>query len=520
MKLIDAQTMRALDQHAIQETGIPGLLLMENAGRGATQCMLDLWGEDLARGVLVLCGRGNNGGDGFVIARHLHNAGVPVAICLFGSEEALRGDALTNFDIVRRMGLLITSVVDASEWALQAEAFLEKNAYVVDALLGTGLQREVSGLLARVIEDVNRATGSVFAVDIPSGLNASTGRPQGPTIRAAATATFGVAKLGLVMDTAIPYVGKLSVVDISIPREQLAQTPTDHRQLDAAQIIEMLPARDACGHKGTFGHLAVVAGSAGKMGAAVLCAHGALRSGTGLVTLVIPSSCAGELRGLWPEVMLEVVEDQGRGCFGESGLEALLALLAGKRALAIGPGLGGDPAVAGVVRVLVARSGLPMVVDADGLNGLSAGNGLATPSLDKCILTPHPGEAGRLLSCTATEIQGRRLESVIQLAIDSGAVALLKGCRTLVASPLGRISVNPTGNSGMASAGVGDVLTGVIGGLLAQGLDLESAACVGAYLHGLAGDLAQERVGQRAMVAGDVIAALGPAFSTLLQDDG
>ncbi len=518
MRVCDAETMRGLDRFAIEEVGIPGVVLMENAGRGTARLIEEHFQDALAGGVTVLCGRGNNGGDGFVVARHLHNWGHNVRVYLLTRREKVGGDAAINLAVADRMGIEVLEVPDEAAWeSVQEQAF--RCGLVVDAMLGTGLHSHVRGLYRRVIEALNRTELPVVSVDIPSGLDTSSGRPHGIAVHAAMTATYGLAKLGQVLETAVDYVGRLHVVDISIPRERLALGDTDDRLVEADDVLEVLPPRPFDGHKGTFGHLCVLAGSVGKVGAAVLASHAALRSGVGLVTLAIPRSAVPFLSALGAEVMLDILEDEGTGHLTPACLPQLEDILENRTAIAAGPGLSTEPGVKEVLVHLLETVDLPMVVDADGLNVLVGALEQVRQARPPVILTPHPGEAGRLLGISARDVQADRVGWVRKLAAVTDAVVVLKGARTLTATPKGRVSVNPTGNPGMASAGSGDVLTGLIGGLLAQRAPLEGAAVAGVYLHGLAGDIAAEVTGQHALVAGDIVEALGAAFQAL-QDTG
>ncbi len=514
MRLCDAETMRGLDRHAIEEVGIPGVVLMENAGRGTAELMRAAWDTHLAEGVTVLCGRGNNGGDGFVVARHLHNWGYPVRAYLFSRGDRVSGDAAVNLAAAIRMGIPVQEVPDEAAWeAVRLEALGAR--VLVDALLGTGLRSDVRGLLRKVVEDVNASGRLVMAVDIPSGLDTATGRPHGVAVRADMTATYGLAKLGQVLEPAVAHVGELHVVDISIPREKAEQGPTHDRLVEAEEVALSLPDRPFDGHKGTFGHLCVLAGSVGKVGAAVLACHAALRSGVGLVTLAIPRSAAPFLSSLMPEVMLDLLEDDGHGHVSPVSIPRLEEILAHRTAVAVGPGLSTGDGVREVLEHLIRNAGLPMVVDADGLNVLAGHLDVVAEAGTPVILTPHPGEASRLLETSTAEVQADRVGAVRTLAARARSVVVLKGARTLTATEGGRVSVNPTGNAGMATGGAGDVLTGLIGGLLAQGVDAEDAAVSGVYLHGLAGDLAAEVTGGRALAAGDLIDALGAAFQAV-----
>lgn len=514
MKLCDAATMREMDHQAIHHFGIPGVVLMEHAGKGTVEHMKTVFGAHLRGGVTVLCGRGNNGGDGFVIARLLHNEGIPVKVYLFCPLTSLQGDAALNARIAIRLGILVLEVNDADHWRqLRTQALSPE--LVVDALLGTGLNTEVVGLYRLAIEDLNAANKKVISVDIPSGLDASSGRPHGIAARATLTCTYGLAKLGLFQDPALPYVGEVQVVDISLPGVLLRGEHLRDRLMTEQAARRLLPARPVWGHKGTFGHVGIVAGSAGKGGAAVLAAHGALRAGAGLVTLLVPESTLPTLAGLWPEVMVECLPDDGEGRLTLDLLPVLQAQLQGKTAVAIGPGLSQHPPVGEVVRALLANLTVPVVLDADGLNVLGTELEWLQTVQARLVLTPHPGEAGRLLGLSTAEVIHDRPAAARALAQKTRAMVVLKGARSLIVHPEGHLTVNGTGSPAMAKAGSGDVLTGLMVGLLSQGLDPEPAAQLGVYLHGRAGELAAREKGKWSPVASDLLTWVGQAFQTL-----
>ncbi|MDA8164017.1 MAG: NAD(P)H-hydrate dehydratase [Desulfobacteraceae bacterium] len=485
MKLPTAQQMRQLDRTAIEEYSIPGLVLMENAGRGTVAALRQQLGEPAGRTVAILVGPGNNGGDGLVIARHLHQLGALPRLLLLAPDK-LAGDAAVNLAIVRRLGLPMETLGPGDDLA-PVRRLLRHSWLAVDALFGTGLKRPVEGHFAAVIELLNEVPVPVVAVDIPSGLDADNGRPLGACVRADLTVTFALPKPGLVAGRGRQLAGRLEVVDIGIPPAAVHDLGIATELLTPALISPWLPRREAAAHKGTFGHLLAVAGAEGKTGAAILCGQGALRAGTGLVTLAVPKKCNSVFETALTEAMTLPLA-AGGGRLSIDDYETVAAGSQGKQALAVGPGLGTATETAGMVLRLYRECSLPMVVDADGLNILAANpEAIAAPPAPR-ILTPHPGEMGRLAGRSSKEVQADRLGAAAAFAREYRVYLVLKGEGTIIAAPDGRLAINPTGNPGMAAGGMGDVLTGIIGGLLAQGLDPWQAACLGVYAHGAAGD--------------------------------
>jgi NAD(P)H-hydrate epimerase len=483
MLLVSAAQMRALDRETIDGIGVPGAVLMESAGRGVVDVMAATVPLPRLR-VVVFCGPGNNGGDGFVIARHLLNRGAHVTAALVGARDKLSGDAKLHGDAAANSGV---PFVDA------AQADLRDGDCVVDAIFGTGLSRPVAaGPAYDCIARINSHRALVFAVDVPSGLDADRG-VIGPCVRADHTVTFAFAKLGLVTASAMSVVGKLHVHDIGIPAG-LAQKHGVMAGLLEPEILETLRNRDREGHKGTHGHVLVVAGSPGKVGAAILCGTAVLRAGAGLCTLAMPPAAADHVEGRVPELMLER--------YGE-----LQPLLDGKKAIAAGPGIPREPAMRDQLRQLIA-SPLPLVLDADALNHVAQDQTLLHKRAVATVLTPHPGEAARLLGLTVPAVQADRYAAARALADRYGAVAVVKGARTIIAAPDGRLAVCPTGNPGLGTGGTGDVLTGCVGAALARVSDAFIAACAAVYLHGAAGDAAAGRRSETGLLAGDVIDAL------------
>lgn len=507
---VTAEQMRELDRVTIEEIGIPGAVLMETAGRRIAEAVAELDAGDRSARVAVVCGAGNNGGDGFVCARVLRELGFDAAVYLAMPADKIGGDAALHLAAYRQVGGVVMLIDDPTKLDDEA-ASIESADVVVDALFGTGLTRAIEGHLARVVEVINQTTGAVVAADIPSGLSADTGLPFGAAVRADMTVTMAFAKVGLIGDPGFIWAGQLRVAEIGIPRALAAVSEVAVGLLEAGDVAELVPALAPGDHKGRRGDLLVIAGSPGKRGAGRLTAWSGLRSGAGLVTLAGAGQTTAEIDVPDP-VMSQILDIDARPA------EILGDVVAGRDAIAIGPGVPtGDWGRQLVLDTLDAAES-PMVIDADGLNHLVG-------SLDKLaaleipvVLTPHPGEAGRLLGSSAVDVQRDRLGAARELASRTRAVCVLKGARTVVCdgrSPESFATVNPTGNAGMATAGAGDVLTGVIGALLAQKVPAADATRLAVFAHGLAGDLAAESLGARAVTASDIAEALAPAFASL-----
>ena len=506
MRLVSAAEMRAIDKAAIERFGVPGLGLMERAGAAVARAV------HAARGangrVLALCGAGNNGGDGYVAARHLRADGVDVRVVALASRAQLRGDALAAREEAERAGVAIADGLEAGK--LDAGA----GDVVVDALLGTGLARAPEGAYAKAIELVaalRARRAKVVSVDIPSGLSADTGRPLGPCVRADATVTFAFQKRGLVLHPGPSYAGEVLLADIGIPAEAAAQVPVGCELLDEQNAMKLVPARPPDAHKGDAGRVLVVAGSPGKTGAAHLALTGALRGGAGLVTLaareeVLPFALAGR-----PEAMS--IPLLGSGPLGERDLEPLLSAARGMDAVVVGPGIPRGPETAHLLRAFLERAGIPAVLDADALNALAERPGLAGGLPSPAVLTPHPGEMARLVGGTVGSVQEDRIGVAAEKARAWGCVVVLKGARTVVASPDAPPAVVLAGNPGMATGGTGDVLAGLTGALLASHLPAFDAARAAAFAHAAAGDVACERWGERGLLASDLADALGAVWA-------
>lgn len=514
MRVLDAAQMREADRRTIDEIGVPSIVLMENAGRAVAGAIVARFATRERRRVAVLCGRGSNGGDGLVVARVLAERGAAVTIILLARAEEVRGDARTNLDIAGRLGLRVTEAPGASAWqACRPEVAAAD--LVVDALVGTGLRAPLEGLPAAVVADVNAARRPVVAVDLPSGLSADTGACIGACVKARVTVTLGAPKLPLVVSPAAELAGEMVVADIGIPARVVDELAGRRVELLTRDILRArLPARARDAHKGDHGRVVVVAGSAGKAGAARLAGTGALRSGAGLVTVATPASCVGPVAAV-PEYMTAALPETEEGTVRRTAADVVLAL--GADVVAVGPGLGVGPEPRALVRALVERVPGPLVLDADALNALADEPGTLAVRRDRVtVATPHPGEMARLAGTSVGDVQAKRIDAARRFAEEHGVHVVLKGARTVIAAPSGSIRVNASGNPGMATGGTGDVLAGVMAAWLAQAEDAEAATSLAVHLHGLAGDLAAKRVGETGLVAGDVADHLGAAVLELV----
>ncbi|MEO8259851.1 MAG: NAD(P)H-hydrate dehydratase [Acidobacteriota bacterium] len=513
MRVLNSTQMREADRRTSEEIGIPSLVLMENAGRQVVAAMEAIHSDLLEHRVAILCGRGNNGGDGFVVARTLVQRGVDVSVFLMGRVADVRGDARINLEILGRLGLTVVEIADSQAWELHFSE-VSDCTLIVDAIFGTGLNAPVSGLIQSVIADVNSAGIPVVSIDLPSGLSADSSEPIGDSIEAGLTVTIAAPKLPLVLPPAETRAGDIVIADIGIPFAVLDAVGGPRVELlTRAAMRELITPRSADSHKGDYGRVLVVAGSRGKTGAAHLAAISALRSGAGLVTVATPVSCQAVVAAMAPEYMTEGLAEVDEG-LDPAAVDRVIDLA--RDVVALGPGLGQAPGTRAFITRFVDRATMPLVVDADGLNAFgSDADRLAGREGRDVIITPHPGEMGRLIGMSSDEVQASRLEIARNFAVAHHVYVVLKGHRTLIATPDDKVFINPTGNPGMATGGSGDVLTGMIAGWLAQLLDAEAACKLAVYLHGLAGDLAEADEGEVAMTAGDVAGHLGDAILEL-----
>jgi len=505
MKVATAEQMQELDRKAIEGYKIPGIVLMENAGRGAAEAISSAFPDIQNKKIAIVAGKGNNGGDGFVIARHLLNRGVSVKVYLLTDPKALRGDAEINYHIFSRMKGEVISVPSSKDYQ-KVKRELEKFDLLIDGIFGTGLDAEVRGYYREVIDHLNTLQRPIVAIDIPSGLDANTGKPFGTAIRAALTVTFGLPKVGHLISPGPDYVGALKVIDISIPRRLVEEEKIQTHLLESEEIRRWLSApRRPDTHKGDYGHLLVISGSVGKTGAAAMACEAALRIGAGLVTLAIPKSLNAIMEIKLTEVMTEPLPETPKQSLSLRAFNSILRLCENKKAVVIGPGLGTFKETQSLVLKLIKTLDLPVVLDADGLTALATQPKILPTANRSLILTPHPGEMARLIQSTPKEVQEDRIGISRNFSQSRQVHLILKGHRTLITTPKGEVFINPTGNPGMASGGTGDVLTGMIGGLICQGFEILPSLQIAVYLHGLAGDKVASERGEKSLVATDII---------------
>ena len=514
MRVLNTAQMREADRRTIEEIGIPSVVLMENAGRQVVAALEATFDDLRQRRVAVLCGHGNNGGDGFVVARTLRQREIEAAVFLVGSVAAVVGDARRNLDILGQLGMTVVEIPDEQAWELHYSEISDYDL-IVDALLGTGVKVPLVGLLQTLVADVNGSGIPVVAIDLPTGLSADTHEVVGEAIEASLTVTMAAPKLPLVLPPAESHAGDLVVADVGVPAQVLESVEGPRLDLLTREgILDLITPRQADSHKGDFGRVLLVAGSVGKSGAAGLAAVGALRSGAGLVTVATPRPCQPTVAGFAPDCMTEALDATPDGCVDFSALERVLELAAD--VIAVGPGLGVGPSVSAFVHGLLERTGAPVILDADALNAFAddADRLHGRDGLD-VVITPHPGEMARLVGATVDDVQANRVEVAREFASSHQVHVVLKGYRTVIATPNRNVFVNLSGNPGMATGGTGDVLTGAIAAWSAQLLDAEAACKVAVYLHGLAGDLTETEQSEVGMTASDLAAHLGAAVLKL-----
>jgi hydroxyethylthiazole kinase-like uncharacterized protein yjeF len=519
MKVVTAEEMRTIDRKTIEEYGIPGPVLMERAGESVAGKIRELFDKQK---VVVIAGGGNNGGDGIVAARELFNHGWHVELLLFSKEERMSPDNRAQYRIAKRLGVPMEFRTRLSSKDLHA-------AIAVDALFGTGLSKPVTSPYSDAITFLNRSALTVVAVDIPSGISSDTAQVMGDAVRADYTVTFGLPKAGHLLHPGAEYTWKLFIEDIGFPAELLS---SDLLMVDAVErryAASLIPERPVHSHKGDYGHVLVVAGSRGKTGAPSMAARACLRSGAGMVTLGVPETLTDVFLSKVVEEMVLPLPDAGGGIFSERAYDKIVEFLDGRAdVLAMGPGITTDSSVIKLVEKLVTGVTVPMVLDADALNALSGRKDILKKAKAPIVLTPHTGEMARLLRPPEKEavpgltdkgllsdITRDRMTVARTFAKETGACVVLKGAPTIVAEPEGRTFINTTGNAGMATAGSGDVLTGIIAAFLGQGLGPAEAAVLGTYMHGLAGDCAAAGKGMHSMIAGDITDNMPAAFAAL-----
>ena len=514
MKIATAQEMREIDKATMEWFGLPGVALMENAGRAVAEKAVAILGDPRGKIVFIVCGGGNNGGDGYVAARWLHNRGVRVKLFLALDRTSIKGDALIHLETVVRMGVECFDFTEprSLEKARIASAFAD---LVIDALLGTGFHGELSEPYKESIELMNGSGKKILSVDIPSGVEADTGVVREKAVQASCTVTFGLPKPGLLLYPGAGCAGEIEVAPIGIPSELLTAATLRQTLVSGEYAASLMPRRLPDSHKGSFGHVLVMAGSRGMSGAAFLATQGALRTGAGLVSAGVPACIGAVMEMKTTEAMTLELPETLAGGLGSDAVRMIHDFSAHASVVLIGPGLGRQEDSMEAVRELIQTMDRPLVLDADALFALVGHMEILAGADALAVLTPHPGEMARLTGLSVRQIQSDRIGVARRSAMEWGNIVVLKGSRTIVAFPDGEIYINPTGNSGMATGGMGDVLAGIIASLIAQGLSSHDAAVLGVYLHGLAGDqVASER--PAGMTALDLADQIPAAMRTLV----
>ena len=516
MILLTAAESRELDRLSQDKFGIDSYALMTRAGEAVAESVMADHSSHAREGVLVVAGKGNNGGDGLVAGRRLLQAGVPVRAVLLGWGSHLKGDATRAHDEFVGAGGVIVQAPDESD--LEA-AFGENPGVIIDAIFGTGLNAEVRGTPRRAIEMINSRSAPIVAVDISSGVSSDTGAIMGAAIRATDTVTFGYAKFGHLSYPGADFCGALEVIDIGFAPRAIDLIAPRGRYFEKADAAPLLGARPANSHKGNFGHPMVIAGSRGKSGASILASRAALRTGAGLVTAAVPESVQPIVASAQAELMTEAIAESEGHFAGAMAASALKHLLDGKTAVVFGPGVGVSEDTTELLRWLMAEAASPdrpLLIDADGLNALaSLGCEKAAAARGPLVMTPHPGEMARLLKTSTEAVNANRIAAARTLAEKTGACVLLKGARSVMASPDGVVCVNSSGNPGMATPGMGDALCGIVGALLARKMRPFDALRLGVFLHGFAADQVAARRGRVGYLAGDLIEELPAAMDAI-----
>ncbi len=506
IKIATSEEMKQLDRAAQTRFGVSSLILMENAGVQSVRYIEERYGNLKDKNTAVVCGKGNNGGDGLVIARHLSNKGAYVTVYLLSSAKEISKDSKTNLEIIKKMGIPVYTS------APNIQSGLKKADIIVDAIFGTGLKKDISGIYAKAITLINRSKKPVIAVDIPSGIDSDNGQIKGCAVRADLTVTFCLPKIGHLAYPGAEYSGSLKIADISIPKSLVDEGSVKTHLITKDAVSEILPKRRPDAHKGEFGHLFILAGSPGLTGAAVMAGFSALRIGTGLVTLGVPEGLNHIFETKITEAMTLPLSQTNEQTINPAAKNKILNFLKKTDAAAIGPGLSQNRETAQLIRELIREIKMPMVIDADGINALAGHADILRKTKAQIIITPHPGELSRLINITADDINRDRIAIARKASQQYNIIVVLKGANTVIAEPDGNVYINNTGNPGMASGGTGDVLTGMIAGLICQKVSPINAAIAGVFLHGLAGDITARQKGETGLIAGDMIKKIPEAI--------
>lgn len=504
MRVLKAEEMKRIDQKASLEYGIPSIVLMENAGIRTVEVIMEMLEEIEDKKIVVVAGKGNNGGDGLVIARQLINGGARVVVFVMGETGQFTPDTRINYEILQKMKAEVYPLCSNEDIDKFVNSLLDADL-IVDSIYGIGFKGKLGEFELEVVNIINKRGVPVIAVDIPSGVEADTGKVHNTAVKAYHTVTFAAPKLGHFLEPGQDFVGNLTVADISIPRFLLAQNDLKNNIITEDMIKPYIFKRKPESHKGTYGHVLVIGGSIGMAGAVSMASYAALRCGAGLVTAAVPESLLSMVAGFRPEIMTVPLAETGKAAIALEALPAVENLLGAVSVCAVGCGMSRYMEAKQVINFILEKSGVPLVIDADGINALAEDISILNNRQVPVVLTPHPGEMARLIKKSIKEVQSDRLQIARRFAEEWNVTLVLKGNKTIVAMPNGDAYINITGNPGMATAGSGDVLSGIIAGFIAQGLNPQTAAIAGVYVHGLAGDLACSQKGERGLMAGDII---------------
>ncbi|QZY55764.1 NAD(P)H-hydrate dehydratase [Crassaminicella profunda] len=504
MKIVNSEQIKQLDHMAMEEFFIPGIILMENAGVAVAHEILKSVKKKENKEVIIVCGLGNNGGDGFVAARHLFNKGIPVKVFIIGNPSDISGDAKINYDIIHKLEIDIQILVGVNNLKKFSE-IIKTCSIIVDGIFGTGLKREIDGLIGEIIHTINESEKEVISIDIPSGISANNGAVYGTAVKADKTVVLALPKIGNLNYPGADYVGELILKDIGIPQKAIEKMQLNTNFITMDMVREIMPVRNRDTHKGSYGKAYIVAGSTGMTGAAILSCEAALKSGVGIIKMPVPQSLNTIMETRLTEVITVPLPEFKKGVVGIRDIEKILKTMEESNVMAIGPGSGRSRELEELLRNILEHTNKPMILDADALNSLA--NRKEFLNLIKCptIMTPHVGEMARLTDLEIDYINNNRIAVATEFAKKWNVVVVLKGARTIVAGPKEEIFINTTGNPGMATAGSGDVLTGIVTGLVAQGIEPLKAAVAGVYIHGKAGDIAAEKFGEYGLVASDIL---------------
>lgn len=513
MKLATNEQMTQINKIAIKEFSIPGIVLMENAGFAMLHEIVKDF--DPTNRIVIICGNGNNGGDGFVLARHLHQRGYGVQIFHVGYPEHLIGDSEINYKIVNKLQIPMTRIHGEKDLP---DLFVELSRcnLVVDCLIGTGMPSSANGVDVKIINAVNDATCKVYSVDMPSGVGGNDGRVSNAAIRADKTITFSLPKVGNILFPGAAFNGELIIKDVGIPIEVIDEVPMNYELITRSMVVDMIPKRERNSHKGYYGKARMIAGSMSMAGAAILTTKAALRSGLGMARLYVPDSINHIMKTAVPELITIPFQELRKGVIGINHIDTILKDAPDSDVFTIGPGCGISFELEEIVKNIIEKVPSPIILDADALNVLAKDVSVLNLKTSPIIITPHMGEMSRLTGKPLDEIIDNPVSTARDFAIEWQVYVVLKSARTVVATPEGKVYVNINGNSGMSTAGTGDVLTGIITGMVGQGLSPLNAAIVGVFIHGMTGDRVAERLGEHGLLAGDLVEALPYTLKELL----